>query len=226
MADVATIPSLASLYAPPATTSDAGSSELGKDAFLTLLTTQLQYQDPSSPVKNEDFVAQLAQFSSLEQLSSLNATLEGVYVALAAMNNASMASLLGTDVIARGDQFSYGGEGPAELAYNAPSDAASATLKVYDEDGTVVWTGDVGALSSGDGTVGWPGVDVNGQPVPAGTYRFEITATDASGTPIEVEERIVGTIDEMDYSTGSPMPAIDGVPVDIADILTLTAGEP
>ncbi|MEQ1572038.1 MAG: hypothetical protein ABMA64_40800, partial [Myxococcota bacterium] len=62
--------------------------------------------------------------------------------------------------------------------------------------------------------------------VPAGTYRFEITAPDASGTPIEVEERIVGTIDEMDYSTGSPMPAIDGVPVDIADILTLTAGEP
>jgi flagellar basal-body rod modification protein FlgD len=226
MAEVAPIPSLASLYEAPSPESTGGSTELGQDAFLKLLTTQLQNQDPSSPVQNEDFVAQLAQFSSLEQLSSLNGTLEGVYVALAAMNNASMASLLGTDVIARGDQFAYEGEGPVDLKYNAPSDTVSSTLKVYDEDGNVVWTGETGALAAGDGAVTWPGVDQDGQPVDPGTYHFEITGTDAAGTAVEIEERIAGTIDEMDYSTGTPMPSIDGVAVDIADLLTLTAGTP
>lgn len=222
MADVATIPALADLYgstgaADPA----AGSTELGEDAFLRLLTTQLQYQDPTNPVRNEDFVAQLAQFSSLEQLSSLNGTLDGVYVALAAMNNSSMASLIGTSVIARGDAFGYDGDGAVDLMYNAPTDAATSTLTVYDEDGAVVWTGDAGALTAGDGTVTWPGVDANGDPVPEGTYTFAITATDAAGEPVEVEERISGVIDEMDYSTGTPTPAIDGIPVAIADILTL-----
>ncbi|MEQ1504717.1 MAG: flagellar hook assembly protein FlgD [Myxococcota bacterium] len=226
MAEVAQAPALAALYQTPADTTTAGSTALGQDAFLRLLTTQLQYQDPTSPMKNEDFIAQLAQFSSLEQLTSVNATLDGVYVALAAMNNSSMASLLGTDVIARGDQFAYSGDGDVSLPYNSPADAASATLTITDEDGTVVWSGDAGALSSGDGTVTWDGQDIDGQKVEAGTYTFAITAYDAAGTPIDVEERIAGRIDEMDYSTGSPRPSIDGVPVEIADILTLTEGGP
>jgi flagellar basal-body rod modification protein FlgD len=225
MADVTSIPTLASLYPAPSQTPSSGSTELGQDAFLNLLTTQLQYQDPSNPVQNEAFVAQLAQFSSLEQLTSLNDTLQGVYVALAAMNNASMAGLLGTDVIARGDTFHYSGDGAVDLSYFAPTDAASATLTVTDDDGTVVWTGDVGELAQGDGTVSWPGVDVNGQPVPGGDYTFTITGYDAAGTSIDIEERISGTIDQMDYSTGTPMPSIDGTPVAIGDLLTLTQGD-
>lgn len=216
-------PALASYYEAPAEPSAMGSTALGEDAFLRLLTTQLQHQDPTSPVQNEDFVAQLAQFSSLEQLTSLNGTLEGVYMALAAMNNASMASLLGTTVVARSDAFSYGGQGPVELSYASPSEAASATLTVTNPQGQVVWTGEVGALAAGDGTVSWPGVDQDGQPLPEGTYTFSITGFDASGAPIEIEERLRGVIDEMDYSTGSPLPSIDGVVVDIADIVRLTS---
>ncbi|MCA9489858.1 MAG: hypothetical protein KC621_08040 [Myxococcales bacterium] len=224
MADITTTPALAGLYEAPTTATTAGSTELGEDAFLRLLTTQLQYQDPSSPVKNEDFVAQLAQFSSLEQLTGLNATLEGVYVALAAMNNASMASLVGTDVIARGDRFQYGGEGPVELHYDAPTDLVSATLTVYDEDGHVVYSGDAGQVTSGEGTLMWSGEDSNGQPLPEGEYRFAINGYDSEGNPIDVSERIAGTITEMDYSTGAPKPAVEGVPIELGDILTLTAG--
>lgn len=225
MADITTTPALAGLYETPTTPTTAGSTELGEDAFLRLLTTQLQYQDPSDPVKNEDFVAQLAQFSSLEQLTGLNTTLEGVYVALAAMNNASMASLVGTEVIANGDRFHYTGQGPVELHYDSPEDLTSATLTVYDEDGTVVFSGDAGQVVSGEGTVTWSGEDSNGQPLPEGEYRFSISGYDSEGNPIDVSERIAGTITEMDYSSGSPQPAVDGVPIELGDILTLTAGE-
>lgn len=215
--------SIASLYEAPEETSTKGSTELGEDAFLRLLTTQLQHQDPTNPVQNEDFVAQLAQFSSLEQLTSLNGTLEGVYVAIAAMNNASMASLLGTSVIARGDTFSYSGEGDVSLSYSAPSDAATATLTVTDSSGQVVYTSEVGPLSSGDGSISWSGKGIDGQQAASGDYTFSITAQDAAGEPVEIEERVEGVIDEMDYSTGAPMPSINGSVVDIADIVKLTS---
>ena len=65
-----------------------GAADL-KDAFLTLLTTQLSNQDPTEPVKNEDFVAQLAQFSSLEQLVGMQASLDAVYAGIAAMSTAA-----------------------------------------------------------------------------------------------------------------------------------------
>lgn len=220
----APIPTLASLYATPSTPSTAGSTALGQDAFLRLLTTQLQYQDPSDPVKNEDFVAQLAQFSSLEQLTTVNTQLEGVYAALAAMNNASMATLVGTDVVARGDTFAYDGGGEAALHFDAAADVANATVTVYDEDGNVVWSGDIGALDAGEGTWAWDGRDASGNAAPAGDYRFAISGTDAAGNPVEVEERIVGRVTEMDYSTGTPLPSVDGVEIGIADILSLTDG--
>jgi flagellar basal-body rod modification protein FlgD len=222
MSEVAPIPALASLYEAPQDPSAAGTTHLGEDAFLRLLTTQLQHQDPTNPVRNEDFVAQLAQFASLEQLTGVNERLEGVYVALAAMNNASMASLLGTEVVVRGDRLSYEGEGEVELMYASPAEAASATLTIYGEDGAVVWSGDAGALEAGEGTVTWPGVDTDGGPAPAGDYTFAIVAYDANGDPIDVEERMAGVIDEMDYSTGAPMPSIDGASFSIGDILSLT----
>lgn len=224
MSDVASIPALSGLYATRTEPTNAGASELGKDAFLRLLTTQLKNQDPSDPVRNEDFVAQLAQFSSLEQLTSANETLQGVYVALAAMNDSSMASLLGTSVIARGNQFKYSGDGSVDLEYNNPTQTQTATLTVYDENGTVVRTQDLGGLASGDGTYSFDGKGLDGQPLPEGTYTFSITGTDANGDTVDIEERISGVITEMDYSTGSPMPSVNGISMSLADILTLTTG--
>ena len=92
----------------------SGSSELGKDTFLRLLTTQLQNQDPLNPMANEDFIAQLAQFSSLEQLQGVNTQLEGLAMINTSMNNASMVNLLGQEVVAVSDSFHYGGEGDHE----------------------------------------------------------------------------------------------------------------
>ena len=115
--------------------------------------TQLQHQDPLDPQKNEEFVAQLAQFSSLEQLTNANDSLDSLYVAMASMNNASMTQLLGKEVLAYGDTVHYDGSGEMDLNYESAGDATSATLTVTDESGKVVWTQELGSLESGEGSV-------------------------------------------------------------------------
>lgn len=201
-----------------------GSTDLGQDAFLRLLTTQLQYQDPLDPMSNEEFVAQLAQFSSLEQLQSLNDGMESLYVVNTSMNNASMVSLIGQDVVAYSDTFHYDGEGDQTIHFTAESAAQISTLTVTDSDGTVVYSADMGMVSEGEGDWTWNGKNQDGQVVEAGDYSFSITASTVDGAEVTVTPLIAGVITEMDYSTGTPQPKVDGVPVSIGDILRVSTG--
>ena len=202
-----------------------GEEEMGQDAFLKLLTTQMSHQDPLDPMSNEQFVAQLAQFSSLEQLIGMKSSLESVYLGVASMNNATMASLVGTHVVAVGNGINYGGEGNAELHYNAHGDVSSGQLTVYDENGSAVYSRQLGNLDKGEGSIEWDGRDNDGQPVPEGSYTFSITGTDADGAPVEVTELVSGPVDEMDYTSGNPKPTVQGINIAIGDILRLTTGE-
>jgi flagellar basal-body rod modification protein FlgD len=184
----------------------------------------MQNQDPLDPMKNEDFVAQLAQFSSLEQLMGLQSVMEGVYMGIMSMNNASMASLVGTDVVAVGNQVNVTDGQPVQLHFDSPSDLEGGTITITDEDGLVVDTIELSAQESGEFSITWDATDEDGQPVDDGVYTFSIEATDAEGE-VEVGTRVVGTVTEMDYSTGTPQPSVDGVVVGIDAILALTAEE-
>ncbi|MBW1702547.1 MAG: flagellar hook assembly protein FlgD, partial [Deltaproteobacteria bacterium] len=83
--------------------STPGDSTLGKDAFLNLLVTQLRHQDPLSPMESTQFTAQLAQFSSLEQLSSVNENLGILRIYQASINNSQAVGFIGKTVKASGD---------------------------------------------------------------------------------------------------------------------------
>ena len=227
MSDLSSIAGLPPTWEQQQADASQGSvEEFGQQTFLNLLTTQLQNQDPLDPMKNEDFIAQLAQFSSLEELMGIQSALDSVYTGIAAMNNATMANLLGTEVVAVGDTFSYDGEGPATLHFDAAADIEGGTVTVTDASGSVVWTGAIGAQEAGEGSFEWDGTDLDGQPVPEGEYTFSVTGSGQDGESVEVTELIVGIVDEMDYSSGVPMPSVEGTPVSLGEILRLTAGEP
>lgn len=204
-------------------TTQAGSSELGKDTFLRLLTTQMQNQDPLNPMANEDFIAQLAQFSSLEQLQGVNSQLEGLSMINTSMNNASMVNLLGQEVVAVSDSFPYDGEGEQELLFQSGGEITGGTAVIRDEDGTVVATVELGSYGEGEQRVTWDGKDESGQPVPEGTYSVSYTATDVNGDPVDVVALVSGVVDELSFASGSPEPSISGVPISIGNILRLAA---
>lgn len=165
------------------TESKKNNNELGQAAFLELMITQMNNQNPLSPQDNSEFVAQLAQFSSVEGLERLNKTFNSFM-----SNNALQASsLVGRSVTVESDKstLTKGGivSGSADLAYSTDN----LKMNIYDESGALVQKIPVGKVSQGEMVFRWDGqnLEVNGElldweagdaAAAAGEYKFEITA--------------------------------------------------
>jgi flagellar basal-body rod modification protein FlgD len=200
------------------------SSDLGKDSFLKLLVAQMQHQDPLNPQGNEEFIAQLAQFTSLEQLMGVNTALGDLYAATTSMNNASMTQLLGRDVTAMSNLVPYDGDGPQPIHYDARGDVAQMTVTVQNAEGKVVSRAELSDIPAGEDFWTWDGKDIHGVQAPEGTYTVSITAFDGSGQPVEVNSLLKGRVNEMSYATGAPVPYVDGVEIAMASILRVETG--
>ena len=194
-------------------------TKLGKDAFLKLLVAQMQNQDPLEPQSNEEFIQQLAQLTQVEELMDMNKGFESIFLALNSMNNSSMTQLLGTQVVAYGNQFHYSGEGNVEIHYQANVDTSACKMIVKDESGSVVWAGPVDNLKSGEGSFEWDGKDFDGNPLEEGNYSFTLEGTTSDGTPVEINEIMVGVVDGMSYLDGIPQPSISGIQFDLSMVL-------
>jgi flagellar basal-body rod modification protein FlgD len=202
-----------------------GNQDLGKDTFLKLLTTQMQNQDPTSPMDNQAFIQQMTQFASLEQLMSLQTSMDNVYMATASMNNASMSNLLGREVVGRGDVQNYDGKGDMDFNWASGEQVSELSISVLDDSGKTVATFRVpGGCEAGEGNFTWNGKKgvIGGGRLPEGDYQFRVNGTDQEGNVVAMEEWVRGVVTEMDYSTSIPQPAINGVPIDLASIVRLS----
>jgi len=198
-----------------------GMKDLDRTTFLRLLTTQLQNQDPMNPMNNEEFVAQLATFAQLEQLMSMKDSMDAVVQGMASVNNVAMADLMGKDVVAVGSAVHYSGSGDKDIHYNASVPLEGAICNIYNENGKMIRTLEVGDVPAGEGSVVWNGRDTTGKRVDEGDYAFKFVARDASGEFLQVDGLVVGQVTEMDYSSGSPRPAVDGIPILLNDIIRM-----
>ena len=162
--------------AQAAMTATTGQAGMGQSDFLRLFTTQLNNQDPTDPVKNEAFVAQLAQFSQLEATTNMSTSLGALASSLASNQITGSANLIGKSVSVPG--------GPAQLVsgqtVNAtiglPQGADGITLQVYDSAGKLVSTQTAGPQTAGDMLFSWNGQDDTGNALPTGNYRFVANA--------------------------------------------------
>ncbi|MBX9408858.1 flagellar hook assembly protein FlgD [Pseudomonas baetica] len=159
-----------------ATNSAAGNKALGKDAFLQLLVTQLKNQNPLDPQDNSEFVAQLAQFSSLEGITTLNDTVSGIAGNYNSSQALQASSLVGRSVIAQTDKAVVDTSKSLNGTVVVPSSGAvSVTIK--DADGKVVRTLDMGTQNAGNASFIWDGKNASGEVANAGTYTFTANAT-------------------------------------------------
>jgi len=182
---------------------------LDENDFLKLLMAQLQNQDPTAPVDDQQFAAELAQFSSLQELQTIGQQIGNLATAQSAANQMETTGLVGKGVVFSTSQVPFDGADPVTLAANLPSAASSATVAVTDSAGNVVRTLSLGAEPAGMNAFTWDGKDNNGNPVAAGTYNIAITASDANGQTLNASVLEEGTVTAVTYSsTGSSSPVL------------------
>lgn len=195
---------------------------LGKDDFLRLLTVQLQYQDPLSPLGNEDMIAQLAQFSSLEQLENINKNLlvsTNLNLLLTqVLNNTAAVGLVGKEIVAKSSSICLD-DGHAEIAFDLAEPATKVVIEISDGQGVEVRKIEIGDPSKGWNTVAWDGRDNSGRDCSKGIYRVEITAFGKDGEVTNVSGKVKGTVDSVRFVNDEAVLIINGVMVGISDIL-------
>jgi flagellar basal-body rod modification protein FlgD len=177
---------------------------LGKDDFLRLLVAKLENQNPLAPAEDTEFVAQLATFSSLEQLITVNDNLESLAATQGQLINAQALTLIGKRALVESPgKLTIDGGVPDELVYAMPAQAGSATLRILGPDGEVVRSFTLDPTPAGSVTIDWDGTDGAGNPLPDGDYEIEVEATDASGEPIDVPVFLSVSIDAVHFLGGS-----------------------
>lgn len=177
-------------------------STLGKDDFLTLLVAQLQNQDPLNPMDGTDFTAQLAQFSSLEQLQNINTNLESMHTTETIQTYSNAVSFIGKIVTALGNQIYVNDGVSEEIQFELSENAAGVYVSIYDEDGNYIQSLEYGAMSAGTQSLSWDGYDYLGNQSPDGTYQYNITAVDSDGSEVDVSTLTADTVTGVNYKDG------------------------
>jgi flagellar basal-body rod modification protein FlgD len=185
---------LSGLTGGGATATNAASKAMGKEAFLTLLIAQLQHQDPLKPADSTEFTAQLAQFSSLEQLSNINANLDSLKLYQASINNAQAVAFIGKDIVSKGNHLELKTGQATTCEFDLGAAAKRAAVSIYDATGNFVADIQLTGLNAGRQRVAWNGNDRNGNPAPAGDYTFEVQAEGAAGEKLTVTHYSRGTV--------------------------------
>jgi flagellar basal-body rod modification protein FlgD len=200
----------------------AAVSELGSDVFLRLLVTQLQSQDPTNPVQNEDFVAQLAQFTTLEQTTSTNKLLEQLIGQDTQRTQLDLVNLIGRTVVSQGDTVSVGKDDQPILAYALSGNASRVNIEVLGPKNEVIRTLLSTALEApGAHQVQWDGLNESGDRVPEGVYQFRVNAEDASQQVVPnftfARERVMNIL----FGTESPVVVQSGKTLNTQDIISI-----
>jgi flagellar basal-body rod modification protein FlgD len=198
---------------------------LGKDDFLQLLVTKLQNQDPLNPMDDEDFIAQLAQFSSLEQMSNIAEAIDEAnqlgYVQMQSLNNAMAAGFVGKDVKATYSGIYIEDGNSSQILYTTSNYAGEVEFTIKDEAGNVVAKLAQENVSPGLHTFTWDGKDDFGNRVAEGYYSVEAVATDASGASFTPDLSLVGTVEAVVYRDGLTYLKVQGVEIPLGDITAI-----
>ena len=185
----------------------AGASQAAKDkakfgedfnSFLTLLTTQLKYQDPTSPMDSTQFTQQLVQFTSVEQQVKQNVNLEAMLAAQQTMQVASAANYIGKTVEAGGTSIVLR-DGQAPIEYSLDRLAREVSIVIKDSAGTEVRKL-VGNTGSGSQRITWDGRTNGGTRVPDGTYSFTVTANDTNGQKMTPQTGVTAKTDAFEVA--------------------------
>lgn len=210
---------------PPKTATPAAAPTTGIGAdftmFLKLLTTQMQNQDPLSPMDSAQYTQQLVQYSQVEQSVQQSGTLKDILASLSKQDMAQASGFIGR--AAEFDSAISGlGDKPASWTYSSPRAMTSGTMSISNAAGTVVDTRTV-SLTGTTGSYSWDGTLADGTKAVAGAYTLSLVAQDAAGQAVPVTIHSLGTVGGVNSRNGVLSLGVNGVPMSIDSLISLTA---
>jgi len=207
----------------PASLTQGAGGALGKDQFLKLLVAQLKNQDPQNPMDSSQMAAQLAQFSSVEQLTQINETLSTQNTGQSSLaqlmaENGALASV-GKTVVASASAVDVSGGVPQSIAVDLPVGTKSATLKIYDSKGAVVAEQPLNVTDDGRQTFTLSG---GAAKLTAGTYKYDVETTGTSGDVTSAPTYIAGKVTGVRYTSSGPVVTVGGALVPYMSVTEIT----
>lgn len=175
-------------------TGGAGNNDLDKEAFLKLLITQFQYQDPLNPMDDKEFIAQLAQFSSLEQSMLTNESMGLLIQSTDRQTTMSITNYIGKEVSAVGFGVSIEDGVASKIKYAAAEEIASSYVNILDAVGTVIRTIDLGKFAPGIQEFIWDGKKSDGTVAPNGVYAARFSGKNADGKTAIIDTAVSGRV--------------------------------
>jgi flagellar basal-body rod modification protein FlgD len=188
------------------------------DTFLSLLTTQLQNQNPLDPLDTNQFTSQLVQFSSVEQQLKSNDFLSTLVQATQNSSNNAAVSYIGKTVTSSGVDSDLK-NGQATWSFNLPQ-AANVTVTIKDANGNQVYT-ENGSLGAGQGQFNWDGTETDGSIAPEGSYSITINAKNAQGAYVAADTQTTGVVTGVDLSGSEPSLIVGSQTIKLSDVTSV-----
>ncbi|HEX4922853.1 MAG TPA: flagellar hook capping FlgD N-terminal domain-containing protein [Bdellovibrionales bacterium] len=193
--------------------------DLDKDAFFKLMLTQMKNQDPTNPLQSHEMAAQLAQFTSLEQLFNINEALGDLKKGQAPMADYQVLNFMGKQISADSSKVVRApGDKAHELRFTLRGAAKTAEVSIKDAEGKLIKTYTVSDLKPGVNKVSWNGLDKDGQPSRAGDYHFTVEAKNEQGRKVAAETAISGRITGVNYTPKGPVLLIGEQTIYLQDV--------
>ena len=196
-------------------------TQLGKEAFMKLLIAQLKNQDPQAPVDSKEFVTQLSQLTSVEQLTNMSEQLKNLQLATTSMMNNQASSFVGRQIEANGSKLHLGASGGASSGIQLMQPAQEVTLTIRDAQGQAQRVLELGSTKAGLTPVDWDGNADNGERLAAGAYTMTVEAKDKDGNPVVSSAHISGIVSQVSYERGFPELVVGDARVALANVTTI-----
>ncbi len=204
----------------------SGGAELNKDAFLKLMLTQMKNQDPTNPMDSHDMAAQLAQFTSLEQLVNINDNLKEIKESQKPAAQFQALSLIGKTVSGDSSKVIHTEGTKGHLfEFELGADVVKSTITVKDGDGNAVRTIETGAMKKGKNQITWNVMSDDGLEVRPGEYQFLVDARDSSGSRVVSKTDFAGRISGVNFTPTGPVLLVGKQSVKLGDIKKIVDSE-
>ena len=198
--------------------------KMGKDEFLKLFVAQMRHQDPLNPLEGQEMAAQLAQFSSVEQLIRMNEQMDAQAASsaavVAAINSSSAMGAIGRTVTALGNDVLLSEGGNASVSATVGGSGGNATLKIFDESGREVGSRQLGHVPPGNGS--WELGDA-ARGLPPGQYTYTLEVSDSNGDSVPTQTYTVARIDGVRYGSDGPVLTAGPLSIPIGQVVQITA---